>query len=438
MKLHTINRRQALKSAAAVVAAPYFIPSGVLAAPGRPGANERLSVAQAGIGGMGRSHLRMLMEFRKSGEVDIPAVCDVDEERLAYAARVTGPGTVPCRDYRYMLERKDVDAVVFATPDHWHAVQMVQACESGKHVYVEKPASVTIAEGKAMVAAAHKYGRVVQVGSQSRSAKPAHDACTYIRNGMLGKVHTVKCWHTLNPVGGLEPDSAPPETLDWDLWLGPLKWRPYNNAYQPGSFRWLMESGGGVIRDRGAHMFSTILWSLDADKQAPVSIEATGSPPEKGIWDCPPKMEIVYTFKNPDWKIIWSQPGEVKGEGGFGIVFYGDKDSLIVQRDGTRFDAEEKARDFKPPSGGVHVYRMDKHEDYNMNHKEDWFKAIKSNTKPTMDIETAHRAGSLCILGNLSYVLGRELRWDGVKQEFIGDTQANRLLGRPQRHPYHL
>ncbi len=434
-----LRRRDFIAGSAAAWGVPYLIPSGVLAAPGRAGANERLTVGHIGVGGMGGAHLGMMLKFREMGMANIAAVCEVDENRLAGALKRVGAGCTPYRDYRYVLQREDVDAVIIATPDHWHAVQTVHACQSGKHVYVEKPASCTVEEGQAMVAAARKHNRVVQVGSQARSARPAHDACTYIRNGMLGTVKKVTCWHNPNPTGGTGPLSAPPPELDWDLWLGPLRWRPFvKGAYCPGVFRWLMESGGGVIRDRGAHVMSIVLWCMDADQQTPVSIEATGTPTTKGIWDCPPLMKVVYTFKDPQWQLIWEQPGDARGQGGFGSVFHGDGDALVMSRDGTRYAAEEKARNFKVPAGGVEVYRMDKHQDYNMNHKEDWLQAIKTGRKPCMDIEVGHRVANMNNLGNLSYMLGRKLHWDGVKQQVIGDEQANRLLGRPQRHPYHL
>jgi predicted dehydrogenase len=374
--------------------------------------------------------------IREEGRVEIAAVCEVDSTRLAKAVAEAGEGTKGYRDYRRMLERKDMDAVLISTPDHWHPVQCVHACEAGKHVYVEKPASVALTDGRAMVNAARRFKRVVQVGSQGRSARPAHAACTFIRNGMLGRVHTVTCWHSLNPVGGTDPDSNPPPELDWDLWLGPLPWRPYNKGYGPGTFRWLMESGGGVIRDRGAHVFSVIRWCLDADNQHPVTIEATGTPPPMGLWDCPPTMKVVYTFKNPDWQIIWEQPGDKRGREDFGIVFYGDKDFLIVSRDGTQVDPMKKAHEFQVPPGGVQVPLITKYVDYNVNHKEDWLRAILAGRPPLMDIELAHRAGSLCILGNLSYLLGRKLEWDGAREQVVGDPQANRLLSRPHRYPY--
>jgi predicted dehydrogenase len=432
----TCHRRDFLAKAGAAVA-PLFLPEGVLAAPGRPGANDRLTVAHIGVGGMGGAHLDMSLSFRKAGQIDIVAVCDVDSKRLAAAAKKVGAGCQAYRDYRQLLQRKDLDAVIIASPDHWHALQTVHACQAGKHVYVEKPASCTVAEGQAMVEAVRKYQRVVQVGSQARSAEPAHQVCTYIRNGMLGQVHKVTCWHTPNPAGGPTRETPPPPELDWDLWLGPLPWRPFvPGAYHPAQFRWIMESGGGVIRDRGAHVMSVILWCLNADRQTPTTIEATGDPRPRGIWDCPPRMKVVYIFKNPDWQLIWEQPGDVRGQGGFGMVFHGARETLAVSRDGTRIAAAERVRKFRVPAGGVEVYRMAKHADYNMNHKEDWLQAIRANRKPCMDIEVAHRVANLCNLGNLSYILGRKLTWDGQKEKFLDDDQANRWLGRPQRKPY--
>jgi len=429
-------RREFLKVAAAALACPRFLRAGTSIR----GASERISVAHIGVGGMGSAHLANMIEFRRLGEVRIAAVCDVDEKRLAAAVKTAGPGVDPYRDYRYILERKDVDAVIIATPDHWHPVQCVHACESGKHVYVEKPASVTIEDGRAMVEAARKHRRVVQVGSQARSAKPAHDACTYIRNGMLGRMTKVTCWHAPNPVGGTDPDSDPPPEMDWDLWLGPLRWRPFNRAYCHGVFRWVMESGGGVIRDRGAHVMSIILWCLGADAQTPVAVEAKGAPPPRGIWDCPPEMEVVYTFRDPDWQLIWAQPGECAGDpaAGFGMVFHGERDRLVVNRDGTRYNVEEKARTFEVPAGGITIPQVSRHADYNMNHKQDWFEAIRTGRPPIMDIEIGHRVATLCNIGNIAWILGRRLEWDGARERFIGDEQGNRLLGKPQRHPYHV
>ena len=209
-----ITRRRFLESSALAVGALHLLPARALSAPGRPGANSRFVVAHIGVGGMGMTHLANMLRFQKEGKVRIAAVCDVDDNRLEAAVENAGPGVIPYRDYRYILERNDIDAVLIATPDHWHAVQTVHACQSGKHVYVEKPASVTVREGQAMVAAARANKVAVQVGAQARTAKGAWYTCRAIRNGIVGKVTRVSCWHYANPVDE-QPvaDSAPPEGL---------------------------------------------------------------------------------------------------------------------------------------------------------------------------------------------------------------------------------
>lgn len=435
-----MRRREFLGTVGAALSAPCLLPSGVLGFPGKAGAAERLTVAVIGTGGMGTVHLRNMLAFQKEGKVRVTAVCDVDEQRLARSVNIAGAGVDPYRDYRYILERKDIEAVLIATPDHWHAVQTVHACESGKHVYVEKPSSVTIEEGNAMVAAARKHKRAVQVGAQGRTGLGAYYTCRAIRNGIVGKVKKVTCWHYANPVDASPvPDSAPPPELDWDFWLGPLRWRPYNRRYCHGVFRWLLESGGGQIRDRGAHQFSTILWCMKADEQVSFTVEATGTPPEKGLWDCPVTMNVVYTFQDPDWQLVWGQPGNKVGKLEFGNVFWGENDHLVLEWEGAYKPADPRAIAFKVPAGGEEVYRTDEYADFNMNHKADWLKAIRDDSYgPAVDIEIGHRTATLCILGNLSYILGRKLRWDGVRQRVVGDEAANLLLGTPQRHPYHL
>ena len=442
--LTSCSRRSFLSSTAltagGLLAFPEILGTGALAAHGRPGANDRLVVAHIGVGGMGMTHLNNILRFQQEGKVKLAAVCDCDDNRLEAAITAAGKGVVPYRDYRYIVERKDIDAVLIATPDHWHAVQTVHACQSGKHVYVEKPASVTVREGQAMVAAARANKVAVQVGAQARTAKGGWYTCRAIRNGIVGKVNKVTCWHYANPVDeDPVPDSAPPEGLDWDLWLGPLPWRPHNRRYQPANFRWLLESGGGQIRDRGAHQFSTILWCMNADNQTSFTVEAKGRAPTKGLWDCPIDMDVVYQFKNPDWTLEWGQPGNKLGQTEFGNVFWGDRGQLVLEWEGGYRPANPEAINFQLPPGGKEVYRTDEYEDFNMNHKADWFKSIREgHLRPAVDVEIAHHTATLCNLGNLSYILGRKLVWDGDKQEVVGDAQANRLLDKPQRYPYVL
>jgi predicted dehydrogenase len=437
-----VSRRRFLKTAGTTaagtaVAAPQLIPSAVLAAPGRQGANDRPTFAHIGVGGMGGYHLRDMKGRMDRGEVNLAAVCDVDEKRLAGASKAAGPQADVYRDYRYVIQRDDVDAVVIATPDHWHGVQTVHAAECGKHVYVEKPACGTIEEGKAMVAAAKKNHVSIQVGSQGRSTADAYHAKRYIANGMLGRVTEVHCWHYASPVDNHPlPDGEPPAELDWDLWLGPLRWRPYNPRYLHGVFRWLLESGGGQIRDRGAHVMSCAQYFMEADATGPVAVEATGTSPTKGLWDTAVDMNVTYTFKNPDWVLTWNQPGKpVPMENGkahgYGAVYHGQKDKLAVWGGDGGTWTEKKARQWVAPPGAKEVYRSP-------GHKEDWFQGIKTGAKTIMNIEAGVGVANLCILGNLAFILQRKLHWDPVQQEIVGDEQARRMMSRPQRHPYHL
>jgi predicted dehydrogenase len=446
---HPIARRDFLKTTSTALGAtalgfPQLVASRVLGAAGQPSAKDRLTVAHIGIGGMGGYHLGDMVRRQSRGEVNIAAVCDANSKSLARAAETAGEQAKPYKDYRHVLERKDIDAVVIATPDHWHAVQTVHAAECGKHVYVEKPACCTIEEGKAMVAAANANKIAVQVGSQGRSQPEAYLANLYMANGMIGKINKVTCWHYESPSdNNAVPDSAPPKELDWDLWLGPLPYRPYNAHLAPGAFRWMMESGGGQIRDRGAHVMSCALWFMNADHTGPVTVEAKGTLPTKGIWDTAVTMEVVYEFKNPDWTLVWSQPGEripyfdaekAKKLGirdGYGAVYHGDKDKLVVWVGDSQVFTEKKAVDFKKPPGGVDVYKSP-------GQIEDWFKGIKTGAKTVMNIEAAVATANLTILGNLSLILGRKLRWDAKKGEILGDAEASRLMSRPQRYPYVL
>lgn len=435
-----IRRRTFLASASAALGIPSILPARTLSA---PGANDRIALGFIGVGGMGGGHLERGLKFRELGQADVVALCDADSKRLAAAAKKcadAGAQVQTFADYRRVLERKDIDAVVIATPDHWHAVQTVHACESGKHVYVEKPSSVTVRDGQAMIEAARRNNRKVQVGAQGRSGKPAHATCRAIRNGIIGRVTQVDCWHYETPFDkDPAPDGAPPPELDWDMWLGPLRWRPYNPRYCHATFRWLMESGGGQIRDRGAHQFSSILWCMNADKQTSFTVEAAGTPPPLGLWDCPVTMDVTYHFKDPDWTLHWGQPGNKAGKTEFGQVFRGEKGNLLLEWEGARKWAEPEALAFQPPPGGFEPYTPGLFEDFGLNHMGEWLKAIRTpGHLPNVDIEIAHRSVTLCILGNLAYLLGRKLVFDGQKQEIVGDEYANRLLGAPQRHPYHI
>jgi predicted dehydrogenase len=417
-------RRDFLKRAAltgAGVALPAIFPRGFL---GAASPNEKIVSGHIGLGGMGTGHLNFFREMAG-------ALCDVDDNHLQRAARIVGRYVPLHKDFRALLDQKDLDAVVIATPDHWHGVMCIYACEAGKDVYVQKPASVTIEEGRKMVEAAERCGRVVQVGSQGRSTRAAFESCAYIRNGTIGRVREVECWHYENPVGGFKPDAEAPAQLDWNLWLGPARYVPYNEDRVHFNFRWFLDFGGGQIRDRGAHVMSVAMWIMNADHTGPVSVEATGTPPEKGIWDCPTKMDVKYEFKDPDWVMYWRQPGTPLMEKGYGAIYRGTDGELIVGGgDGGTF-SERKAQEFEIPAGGFVPYRSPGHE-------QDFVDCLRTRSKPIMHIEAGHRVGTLCILGNIAYRLGRKLRWDPVNEQVIGDDEANRMLSRPNRAPWRI
>jgi predicted dehydrogenase len=453
-----VTRRTFLKTGAAAAGAaaigfPELISPRALAAPGRPGANDRLTLAFIGTGGRGMNNLNAIGPRLERGEAAVVAVCDADENRLGRALARAGAKAKPYRDYRYILERKDIDGVVISTPDHWHAVGMVHAAQCGKHVYVEKPACCTIEEGVAMVKAARDNKVCVQVGSQGRSQPECYKAHRYIANGNLGRINKVTCWHYESPADNTPvADSAPPPELDWDLWLGPLSWRPYNAKYCHGTFRWIMESGGGQIRDRGAHVMSNALWFMNADRQifAParepaelVTITATGTVPTRGLWDTAVKMEVVYEFKNPDWTLVWSQPGEripyfdaekAKAQrirDTYGAVYHGSRDKLIVWAgDGQTF-TEPKAVNWTPGPGAKEV-----HQSPDFDHFADWFQAIRTGREPVTNIEAGVAAAYLTVLGNLSLILGHRLIWNPNRREIVGDDIARRMMSRPQRYPF--
>lgn len=435
-----LGRREFLKtsaaSAAVVAGFPYVIPSGVLAAPGRPGANDRIVYAHIGVGGMGSTHIVS----------DAAGLCDVDSDHLAAGAKKVQGTPLLTKDFREILDRKDIDAVSIGTPDHWHAIMTVMACQAGKDVYSEKPTCKTIQEGQAMINATNQYGRVVQIGAQGRSNLIAHSACEFIRNGQIGKVNHVEVWHENNYTDGWGEEKAPPPELDWNMWLGPARWKPYNPQYCHFNFRWMMDFGAGFIRDRGNHILSIVMWCLDADKTGPVSVEATGVPNRDGVWDVPVTMEVKWEFKNPDWTMTWSQPGaRYPMPGGspdpipWGAKFYGDRDTLVFAGGDSGCDTEQKAKDYTPPANGIHVFKDPSPvTEATERHRENWRRCIRTREKPVMNIEVAHRVVTLPILANISYQIGRKLTWDPGAQRFVGDDEANRFLAQPYRAPWHL
>ncbi len=428
----TISRRAFLKTVSVSTGGVFafsIVPHTVFGSPDRPAPSDQLRFGNIGLGGRGMGFVRPDTSI---------ALCDVDDARLASAAERTGGNPKLYKDYRDLLEQKDIDGVFVTTPDHWHALMTIHACEAGKDVYVEKPACNTIEQGRAMVNAAARYARVVQVGSQGRSQEGAFYGCQYIKNGQIGRVREVLCWHYANPTGDWTPDTEPPSDLNYENWVGPNRWIPYNKTHTHGAFRWMLDFGGGQIRDRGAHVMSVAMWVMGADRTGPVTVEPKGDPQFRGQYDVPEFMEITYRFTNPDWTMVWAMPGVAHEEGfkwvrgSYGANYVGDKGNLIITYgDTAETDTEEKAKQYTPPSDGVKIF-------HSPGHRENFEDCIRTREKPIMHIEAGHRVATLCILGNLAWVLQRPLQWDSVSERIIDDEEANRLLSRPGRGEWHL
>lgn len=416
------------------VALPLIVPEGVLARQGKPGANDRIVIANIGVGGMGSSHV----------PADSAALCDVDEKRLANVAKRVTKGTpFLTKDYRYILDRKDIDAVTIGTPDHWHALMTVHACQAGKHVYSEKPTARTIEEGRAMVNAARRYRRTVQIGMQGRSNPMAHKACEYVRNGMLGSVSRVEIWHPLNfTTKDWGTPQAPPPELDWNMWLGPARWVDYHPLRAHFNFRWYMDFGGGFIRDRGNHALSVVSWLMKHDHyDGLVTCEATGTPMTEGLYDVPATMRVEWNFQKPDWTLVWDQPGKPNPRfpGEWGATYYGDRDSLVVIGGDGGCSVEDKAKNYEVPSGGEHVFlQPSESKDATQRHRENWLACIRSGQAPAADVEIGRRVVNLCIVGNVAYTLGRKVTFDCARERFLNDDEANRMISEPYRAPWKL
>ncbi len=435
--MSTMSRRQFLAASATAAAAPLIVPSRVL---GQPGPNDQISIGCIGLGGMGNSHRSWFTEA--ADDARVVALCDVDTERLAAAADWYEDGEVDTyTDFRHILDRDDIDAVVFGTPDHWHAVQTVMACQAGKDVYVEKPTSNSIAESQAMIRATREHNRIVQVGSQGRALNNFPSICEFIRSGQLGRITEVDCWHYANPEGGDAPEQTPPDHLDWDMWLGPARWRPYHANYAHGTFRWFLDFGGGNIRDRGAHVLNVLCWFLDLDNTGPTKITAKGRPPSHGNYDNPVTMDVTWEFAHRDLVVHWRQPGIDPNAPGqerpYGGVYHGTNGSLVVDGGdiGGRAWPLREAEEFEAPEG-ERMLRVEGHGA--SGNRRNWLDCIRSREEPIMPIEAGHRIASMCILGNLAYRLGRTLEFDPETERVLNDEEANRHLHEPGRGPWHV
>lgn len=425
---HPVSRRRFLGSAAAVCAgalgAPMVIPGSAFGGDG-PAPSNRITLGFIGVGWKGFEGCwgSLLQSFIREPGTQVLGVCDVDDRYLKRAKTYVDEfyGNQDCatfRDFRDLIARADVDAVVIATPDHWHAVMTTWACREGKDVYCEKPLSLTVREARAMVDAARRFVRVVQTGSQSRTNANIRAACQWIREGRLGKVREVYASAGGPSVPCPLPAQPVPDYLDWDLWLGPAPWRPYHGGIHPGMFRMYRDYSGGGMTDWGAHHFDIAQWALGMDDSGPVEV----LPPDG-------KDRPLLTFKYADGTLLYHRNANPF----VGVDFIGTegKANLCGVSGQVKFD---------PPTLGSQVQAAVVGSDLlsNRGHAADFLECVRTRGKPAADVEIGCRTVTVCHIGNIAYALKRPLKWNPATETFEGDDEANRYLERGHREPWHV
>ncbi len=423
------------------------------------GANDRVVIGIIGCGGRG---LDVAQFMSKVPGAEYGAVCDVyapnaekAKQELNSSARVFG-------DFRKLLEQKEIDAVHIATPDHWHAITTVMACEAGKDVYVEKPLAHNVKEGRAMVAAARKHKRIVQAGTQHRSAPHYREVERIIQSGELGEVRFVRVWNYSNmaPNGiGSAPDTPAPEGLDWDFYFGPAPKVPFNRARFLGTFRWFWDYAGGTITDFGTHRFDTVHQVMHVE--APKTVSATGgrfSVKDKG--EMPDVLQATYEY---DGFVLSYEACNINahGTGGRtpemnyygmrdktdrpnGEAYYGTNGALFCDRIGFEIYPEPlvSARTRRERSKPIEAYRMEakrqQSKDATDLHAANFIECVRSRKPPNAEVEIGHRSTTVPHLGNIAYKIGRKLVWDARKEDIVNDAEASKLLGRKARKPWDL
>jgi len=425
-----------------------------------PGANERVRVGLIGCGGRGMLVARLM---RDVPGVEFAAVCDLYPPHLTRARDWAGSAAREHKDFRRLLEQKDIDAVLIATPDHWHAIPTVLACQTGKDVYVEKPLAHNIKEGRAIVEAAGSHKRVVQAGTQQRSAPHYAEVARIIQNGELGKVHFVRIWNYVNmyPNGiGRAADSDPPEGVDWDLYLGPAPNVPFNKNRFVGTYRWFWDYGGGLVTDFGIHRFDSLHQIMGVD--APLSVTASGG--RYGLMDGAETPDVVQvTYEYPGFVLSYEASmlnahgagGRTQGKKYYqargaedrphGEAYYGTNGTLIVDRLG--FEIYPESGNTSGPgavgreqrSEGLRMQRKEvSADDATAIHAKNFVESVRSRKKPVADAETGHRSSIVSHLGNIAYRTGHKIRWDAAKEQIVDDAEATRLLRREARKPWNL
>jgi predicted dehydrogenase len=430
----TISRRRFLRFPAGLAVATPILRS----LPGldarAAGANDRIRVGLIGSGSMGRGDLAV---FLANSDVDCPVVCDVDDRMLAEGARLvqeqrgSAPDTV--KDFRRVVDRRDVDAVLVATPDHWHAIPTIFACQAGKDVYVEKPLATSIDEGRAMLIAANRFQRVVQMGAQRQSSPTYAEAIQLVQAGQLGTVALARAWAYLDwiqPIGH-PPDSAPPAGVDYDLWLGPAPRRSFNPNRFHFNFRWFWDYAGGLMTDWGVHLIQVLLWAMGS--QPPRAVLSSGG---KHVLDdnseTPDTQITLYEF--PSYTLAWEHRVGV-GLGLYnrpwGMSFTGTEATLVINDAGWEIIRE-------PSKDSILAAKHPGGPDPRPAHVRNFLDCVKSRRQPVQNAETGHFISTVAHLGNIALRAGRKIQWDHDNERIPGDDPADQMVGIPYRRPWRL
>jgi predicted dehydrogenase len=420
-----ITRRTFLRAAAATSAFPYVIPARVL---GKDAPSKKITIGFIGTGDHGTQW--NLVHYLRRPEAKVVMVCDVDEPRMRKAQAMVNAtyDTEDCaasKDFRDVLARKDIDAVMISTPDHWHTLISVMALRAGKDVQCEKP-TLTIDEGKLLVRTVRKYRRVFQTSTEDRSLPVYHRMAELVRNGRVGKLQRIDVILPQQPTVPGDPTPQPvPPGLDWEMWLGPAPFAPYTKDRVHFNFRWISDYSGGIITDWGTHLFDTAQWGNNTERSGPVEVEGTGTFWEGGLYNTVKDYKVTFRYANG--VVMTCVPGEPS------IKFTGT--SGWVGNRGWRGNLEASSPEIFNSEIGrreTHLYTNPEGE------HADFLKCVKSRKDPYFPVEAGHRVSTICHLANIALRLGRKLKWDPKAERFKNDDQANALLTRPMRSPWKL
>ncbi len=416
-----------LGEAAAAFAMPYVVSSALW---GGDAPSERITMGAIGLGGQGLHNLKSFLTF---DDVRVLAVCDVDAGHLRRAKETVdaGYGSKDCaayKDFRDVLARADLDTVLIATPDHWHAILAIEAAKAGKDVYCEKPISLTVAEGRAVVDAMNRYNTVYQSGTQRRSIGCFRFGVDIARSGVLGELRTLHCYYHNGPRCPPQPAEAVPQGFDYEMWLGPAPLKPYTPRRCHGTFRWIYDYSGGQLTDLGAHFVDLAQWAHGDETTSPTRYEGWAEFPRDGLYNTPVRFEITATYPD-DVKIIIHDETE-PGRGPRGNKYVGTEGWVSVDDTGkVTASSDTILRRLNAAQRGY---------EFMEGHHRDFLECVRTRARTIAPPEVAHRSTTTCHITNICLRLGRKLRWDPKAERFIDDPEADRMLARATRSPWRL